>query len=127
MQLNKFGAILTFAIELEQDAADFYQQAANAYPSRGFEEYAAAAEKRLSRLRRMRRELVNEMLLEPIDGFDRPALPALGTDSMNLKEIQEHKARFEQTREQFYATASVRIATVAPAVSRAFGKMARKS
>ena len=126
MQLNKFGAILTFAIDLEQRAAGFYRQAATAYPSQGLEEDAAAARKRLSRLQIMRREFVNEMLLEPIDGFSHPALPPLRTDSMSLEDIRAQRAQIEQTRKQFYATASAKIATVAPAVSRAFTRMAQK-
>ncbi len=73
---------------------------------------------------RLRRELVNEMLLEPIDGFDQPAVAiptALGT---NPEGLQQHRARIEQGRKQFYTVAADRIAVVAPAVSRAFRKMA---
>ena len=124
MQLNKFGAILAFAIDLEENAARFYREAAGADPSQGLEECAAAAQKRLSRLQRMRRELVNEMLLEPIDGFDPPALVGLEIDSMDPERVQEQRAQIERTRKQFYAIASSKIATVAPAISRAFRKMA---
>ena len=126
MQLNKFGAILTFGIEMEQQAVRLYRAAAEAEPSDELEQSAAAARKRLLRLQMMRRELVNEMLLEPIDGFDRPALPALAINSTKIEHIREQKAQIERTRRQFYATASAKIATVAPAVSRAFRKMAEE-
>ena len=124
MQLSKFGAILKFAIELERRAAEFYRAAAEAQPGGGFEQCAAVSEKRLSRLERMRRELVNEMLLEPIGGFEQPVLPELDTGSMGPETIQQRRVQIEQARKRFYTTASAKIVTVAPAVSRAFRKMA---
>ena len=124
MQLNKFGAILKFAIELEQKAAEFYETAAQAAPSQELEESAAAARKRLSRLKVMQRELVNEMLLEPIAGFDQPALPELAVGSTSPERIQRQKAQIEQAARQFYTIASDKLGTVAPGVSRAFKKMA---
>ena len=127
MQLSKFGAILKFAIELERRAAEFYLAAAEAQPGRGHEQCAAVSEKRLSRLERMRRELVNEMLLEPIGGFEQPDLPDLDTGSMGPETIQQRRVQIEQARKRFYTTASAKIATVAPAVSRAFRKMADDS
>ena len=72
----------------------------------------------------MRRELVNEMLLEPIAGFDQSPVPALEVGSADSVRIQEQQARIEQARKDFYATAAVKIATVAPSVSRAFRRMA---
>ena len=127
MQLNKFGAILAFAIDLEENASGFYREAAAAYPSQEHEEHAAAARKRLSRLQTMRRELVNEMLLEPIDAFEQPALIAPRVDSMSAEGVQEQKVRIEQARKEFYTLASAKLATVAPAVSRAFRKMAEET
>ena len=69
MRLSKFGMILRFAMDLEQQAIEFYESAAKAQGSRELYDCAAASRKRLSRLQRMRRELVNEMLLEPISGM----------------------------------------------------------
>ncbi|MFO7320731.1 MAG: hypothetical protein DIU68_003300 [Chloroflexota bacterium] len=61
--LNQFGAILTFAIDLETRIRDYYQQA-------GDNERAAAADKRRANLERVRRENVTEIKLEPIEGLD---------------------------------------------------------
>lgn len=61
--LNQFGAILTFAIELESQLADYYQIIGN-------DERSKAATKRKSKLERVRRENVLEITLEAIDGLD---------------------------------------------------------
>ena len=127
MELSKFGAILGFAIDLEGRAAEFYEAAAGVAPSPELTHAAAAASKRLSRLERMRRELVNEMLLEPIAGFEPPALPDLEVGDADAERIREQEEQLRQARSQFYATASVKIAPVAPAAGRAFGRMAREA
>lgn len=61
--LNTFGAILTHAIELENKLHDYYQTAGNG-------ERAREADKRRSKLERVRRESVLEITLEAIDGLD---------------------------------------------------------
>ena len=124
MQLNKFGAILKFGIDLEQHAVDFYETAARARPGQGHEESAKAARKRQARLERMRRELVNGMLLEPISDFNPPDLPALGDDLRSGKESADLETGLKRSLKTFYEAASTKIVTVAPAVSRAFKKTA---
>ncbi|MCI0713646.1 MAG: hypothetical protein L0154_26045 [Chloroflexi bacterium] len=61
--LNTFGAIMTFAINLENDLVDYYRAV-------GDTERAAEADKRRSNLERVRRENVVEITLEAIDGLD---------------------------------------------------------
>lgn len=61
--LNTFGAILTYAIELETQIRDYYQTIGNT-------EHANAADKRRGKLERVRRENVLEITLEPIEGLD---------------------------------------------------------
>jgi hypothetical protein len=60
MTLNTFGAILTFAIELENRLESYYCAAGDA-------DRARDAEKRRAKLERVRRESVLEITLEPID------------------------------------------------------------
>ena len=62
-QLNSFGSILTYAIDLETRLRDYYQSA-------GASARAAAADKRRANLERVRRENVTEIKLEPIEGLD---------------------------------------------------------
>ena len=61
--LNTFGAILTYAIELEARLAEYYAGSGDAA-------LAKAAEKRRKKLERTRRENVVEITLEPIAGLD---------------------------------------------------------
>lgn len=61
--LNTFGAILTFAIELESRIHDYYAGIGN-------RERADDADKRRGKLERVRRENVVEITLEPIAGLD---------------------------------------------------------
>lgn len=60
--LNTFGAILTYAIDLEARIRDYYRAA-------GVADRAAAADKRRVNLERVRRENVTEIKLEPIEGL----------------------------------------------------------
>ncbi len=61
--LNTYGAILTYAIELEARLADYYKKAGNI-------EQSAAADKRKGKLERARSLYVLEITLEPIEGLD---------------------------------------------------------
>jgi rubrerythrin len=79
MELGTVGAVLTYAIRLEGHSVDFYEQAASATgdaPTREvFLSWAEAKRKRKKVVERSRREFVNEMLLEPIEGLE-------GSDSL---------------------------------------------
>ena len=124
MELNKFGAVLTFAIEMEERSVPFYESLTRVE----FADEVGAARKRLSRLERMRRELVNEMMLEPIRDFHAPDLPDLGVDRadsdvMKLK-LNQRAEELAATRSRFYADAAEKLSVIAPAVTRAFKRMA---
>jgi hypothetical protein len=60
--LNTFGAVMTFAIDLETRLRDFYQAA-------GDTARAAEADRRRANFERVRRENVTEIKLEPIEGL----------------------------------------------------------
>lgn len=62
VSLNTFGAILSFAIELEARLSDYYNGLGSAAN-------AKAADKRRKKLERARRENVVEITLEPITGL----------------------------------------------------------
>lgn len=71
--LNQFGAVMKFAIDLESNLAEYYQntnlsenhQALNAE----FSSRATGSLKRKKNLERSRRENVTEITLEPIEGL----------------------------------------------------------
>lgn len=87
--LNTFGAILTYAIELETRLRDYYQAA-------GVSDRAADADKRRSNLERVRRENVTEIKLEPIEGLDEAdyALNLGDTSAAGQAAIEATAARF---------------------------------
>ncbi|MCY3778726.1 MAG: hypothetical protein OXG78_00325 [Chloroflexi bacterium] len=61
--LNTFGAVFTFAIELEGQLSAYYDGIGDSAKSKG-------ANKRLKKLERVRRENVVEITLEPIEGLN---------------------------------------------------------
>ncbi len=71
MSLNQFGAVLTFAIELEKQLADYYTQAASNHPAHAAEytSRASASSKRKGKIEQARRQNVTEITLEPIEGL----------------------------------------------------------
>lgn len=87
--LNTFGAILTYAIELETRLRDYYQAAGNSTR-------AAEADKRRTNLERVRRENVTEIKLEPIEGLDEAnyALNLDDTSSTGQPTVERTAARF---------------------------------
>ncbi len=72
MALNQYGAVMTFAIELEAKLAEFYEQAAAAAPNHADELHsrAKASKSRSQKIEQSRRENVTEITLEPIDDLD---------------------------------------------------------
>ena len=95
--LNTFGAVLTFAIELESRLADYYARM-------GSDERAKAAQKRRMKLERTRRENVVEITLEPIAGLD-AADYALDLSD----ESAQGQAAAEASARQFYRDAAPKI------------------
>lgn len=72
MALNQYGAVMTFAIELEAKLAEFYEQAAAANPDHADElqNRAKASQSRSQKIEQSRRENVTEITLEAIEGLD---------------------------------------------------------
>jgi hypothetical protein len=87
--LNTFGAILTYAIELEGKLHDYYQAVGNA-------DRAREADKRRAKLERVRRETVLEITLEAIDGLNEAnyVLNTADTSPAGQKAAEQMAARF---------------------------------
>ncbi|MBN1485146.1 MAG: hypothetical protein JXA37_10515 [Chloroflexia bacterium] len=98
MTLGTFGAILGFALEIEAQAAALYESEAGADSSELFQELARQTRKRQGRLERARREGVQEMILEPIQGLDRAdyglELPAGAGPLQQALALEERAVRF---------------------------------
>jgi len=128
MELNTFGALLKFALELEEAAARFYEGAAKAAGDEvlrnALAARAASAKKNTQRLERVRREQVNEMLLESIEGLresdyraGEDASPGAADD-----DLAASAAALEAACERFYRDAAERLSI--PEVVRSFRRLA---
>lgn len=124
MDLATFGAILSFAIDIEEQAAQFYEAAAPLHDQ--FATLASACRKNGKQLERIRRENVAEMILEPITGFESddytPDL-ALPGDASPV-DAASQAAQVEMTFERFYEVAAEKLPI--KEVSRRLEKLARQ-
>mgnify|MGYP005865881817 CR=1 FL=1 len=95
--LSTFGAVLTFAIDLEARLHDYYRAAGRA-------DRAQEADKRRVKLERVRRESVLEITLEAIEGLD------AGDYALNLNDTTAAGQQAnERTAARFYAAAAPKI------------------
>lgn len=71
--LNQFGAVMKFAIDLESDLAEYYENSKlsenHQAQKEEFSSRAKASLKRKKNIERSRRENVTEITLEPIEGL----------------------------------------------------------
>lgn len=106
MALNQFGAVMTFAVELEEALAAFYTAAAAALPDHAEElrKRSGEARKRSQKLQRSRRNDITEITLEPIEGLA-AADYALDTSSYSPASIDA----LERNAARFYADAAPKI------------------
>lgn len=130
MELTTFGALLRFALELEGAAAKFYEEGAGAAQGpeliRSFAELRAEGERNRRRLERIRRESVNEMLLESLQGLEEEAYrvelklsPDTGDDELLALALQ-----FEEALERFYHEVAGQMSL--PEVAQGFRRLAEK-
>jgi rubrerythrin len=109
MQLGTFGAILSFAIELEEQAETFYEKAASAVPDRIYSKLARSARKRAKRLERTRREGVAEMILESITGLDGNDYRFEYSSSTDATELKAQALALESNAQRFYMDAETKL------------------
>jgi rubrerythrin len=125
MELATFGAIMTFALELESRAAVYYEEAARGALKEPFLDLAKSARKRAKRIERTRREGVAEMILEPITGMDgEDYLVELMPDASELK-LLDQAIRLVETSIRFYQDAAEKIPM--KEVARTCQRMAQES
>jgi len=122
MLLGTFGAILSFGIELENQCAEFYNQACEASSEQIYAKLARGAIKRAKRLERTRREGVAEMILESITGFEGDDYQLDTKTSDNLAALRKTAIANEETVYKFYTDAQAKMPIVE--VGRIFQRMA---
>ena len=131
MMLESFGAIMTFAAELEGMSKDFYETAAG-NPQCGdvkaiFEQFARESGKNQKNALRIRRENVTEMILEPIKNFSsEPFLFEINNPGYDeLNSVLPNAVELEETAANFYNEASARIKAL-PEVARTLKSLGKK-
>ncbi|MFW9975765.1 MAG: hypothetical protein ACFFDQ_10890 [Candidatus Thorarchaeota archaeon] len=115
MELGTFGAIMTFALEVEHEVTSYYESTKQKVKDQDlantFESLAARGQKRVKTIERIRRENVTEMILEPISGLysdtfkPKTSIPETYDDN-TLREIA---VKIEKILQAFYAQAAVKI------------------
>lgn len=114
-ELGTFGAVLKFAMELEDLAISFYETAcemvANSSVVSQFESLAQRGAQRLKILERVRRENTTEMILEPIVGLSTDSylldisIPSDSDDSGVLTMAID----LERKMYRFYSDAAIKV------------------
>lgn len=106
MTLNQFGAVMTFAAELEGQLAEFYEKAASEHAAHAAElkQRAEEAVKRKKKIELSRSRDVTEITLEPIDGLDEASYP-IDFSSSDLGAINT----IEEVVKRFYTDAAPKI------------------
>ncbi len=125
MELGTFGAILGYAMQLEEGAAGFYEAAARGSLQAAFGELARSSRKRLRRLERDRREGVAEMILESITGLDSDAYRMDLNSEADETELLRQAQALEETAARFYRDAAVKMPV--REVTRSLTRMAQEN
>ncbi|HLC04029.1 MAG TPA: hypothetical protein VJK02_13400 [Anaerolineales bacterium] len=125
MELATFGAILGFALDLEEQRASFYEASAQGDVPALFEELTRGARKRLARLERTRREGVAEMILEPISGLLADQYQPDVTPSGDQAGLLQQAIALEETVLRFYRQAADKMPV--REVARTFSRFAEET
>ena len=125
MKLGSFGEIISFALELEGKALAYYESLNHAVLSQPGHQLQKGSQKRLNRLRRIRQEMVTEMILEPITGVDSDDYVVSIPEASDSVNVFQHVICFEENMCRFYS----KTAAVIPMkeVERAFLRLAKEN
>lgn len=125
MELATFGAILTFALELEQKAQEFYEVGARGCLEEVFASLSQGSRKRADRIERTRREGIAEMLLEPISGLNSEAYQVRLDAGVEAGDRLEQAQGLEAVCARFYRDSSEKMPV--REVARTFERMAKEN
>lgn len=133
-ELTSFGTLLTFAYSLEETAAELAEHAAECEECsvwrEDLENCAKRHRKRSTQMERIRRERLNEVVLQPIYGMERdryiPQTDVL-SDCQDAKNPMDTVVSVEETVSSFYEDSANYAQNVLSGVERTFRKLARES
>lgn len=131
MELATASAVVSFAVELETDAAEFYKGLARQYPQYGelFLSLAQENERNASAVRRAYYEAISDVLEA---GFSFSGLDAedyliqgRSTENAAVSEVVGEALKREQRTQGFYATTARQAKSLMADLPRAFERMAK--
>lgn len=131
MDLENFGSIMGFALELEREDAAYYRQAAAAPGCSDcrdlFQELAEEGARHEKSLARARQENVTEMTLESVQGLDSADFTPQRPDPASLSRsgLLAAAQEVESSAAAFYAQASAKLQALS-GVSRTLSRLAKK-
>jgi len=125
MDLATFGAILSYAMEFEEQAAAFYAAAASGALEETFNDLGKSSRKRANRMERTRREGVSEMILEPIMGLNGDDYGVELSADASEPVLLEQAIGLEATSVRFYQDAAAKLPI--REVVRTFSRMAEEN
>ncbi len=123
-ELNSFGTLLGFAQALEETGVELAGLAGDAEPAAAMAGCAKKHEKRGKELQRLRRERLNEVVLQAIDGMERD-------EYLPPRELSADPAatmiQYEETAARFYDAAAAIAKNVLVGVDKKLKKMAKEN
>ena len=132
MELGTFGAILKFALDLENSASAFYESSIKITTNQTLrdllEKLFQRKQKRIQLLTRVRRENVTETILEHISGLDSDdyqAIPALPAEP-DEQQFCKIASKMEERIHEFFVAAAVKIGFLYE-VADAFERLAEEN
>jgi hypothetical protein len=130
-ELTSFGTLLSFALSLEEAAAELAQGAAQSSEGKpwcgALEICATKHKKRGQQLEILRRERLNEVVLQSISGMDRAQyLPALDLPSDGAQAALAVVA-VEETAARFYDAAAAKAVEVLGGLERTLRKLSQEN
>ena len=125
--LTTFSAILTFAIDLEDKSAQFYEAAAKVGGDLAdtFENYNRRSIKRKQRMTAVRQDNVTEIVLEPISGLNSDNYEITISTPADRAQALAQALELEGRLKRFYVEAELKLNVTEP--RRAFQKMAQEN
>jgi len=130
MPLTSFGAILNFAENVEKEDMAFYLTAATQADTAIHPKFASLAregKKHIAQIQRTRRENVTEMILEPIQDFERSSYQMHIGDpaEMDAETLMTTAISLEARAIRYYEEAARKMRAL-PEVARALKTLAKK-
>lgn len=115
MELGTFGAVLGYALDIEQRSSAFFEEMVDRVVGQDvravFEAIMLKGQRRIRNLMRVRRENVTEMILEPIAGLDSDDYPLKTGASPNADDnaLVGIATALQETLKEFYVKAAAKI------------------